>query len=186
MKCLVKPNPAVERTCAQSRAGRSLLRQINTNPHTKGIYMINLQRIISTILALVAVLVSSEAYCSDASISQAWQSRSQLATDKLKQPKLDACDIAVEKAFQNAVSKRGEGLTIYELNIQIGNETMKAAYSYKDRTLKDFLLISLPSRWLAHQSPNSQLFSVVVVNSNCAFDLCVNNPLSTSSCSAHQ
>lgn len=148
--------------------------------------MINLQRIISTILAMVTVLLSSQAYCGDASTSQAWQSRSKLATDKLKQPKLDACDVAVEKAFQNAVGKQGDGLTIYELNIQIGNETMRAAYSYKDKTLNDFLLISLPSRWLAHQSPNSQLFSVVVVNSNCAFDLCVNNPFSTSSCSAQQ
>lgn len=148
--------------------------------------MINPQRIISTILALVTVLLSSQAYCGDASTSQAWQSRSKLATAKLKRPKLDACDVAVEKAFQNAVGKQGDGLTIYELNIQIGNETMKAAYSYKDKTLNDFLLISLPSRWLAHQSPNSQLFSVVVVNSNCAFDLCVNNPFTTSSCSAQQ
>ncbi len=148
--------------------------------------MINLQRIIGTILALFTVLFSSQAYCGDASISQTWQSRSKLATDKLKQHKLDACDIAVEKAFQHAVGKQGDGSTIYELNIQVGNETMKAAYSYKDRILNDFILISLPSRWFAHQIPNSQLFSVVVVDSNCAFDLCVNNPLSTSSCSAQQ
>lgn len=137
-------------------------------------------------LTLVAALLSSQAYCGDASLLQAWQSRSKLATDKLKQPNLDACDVAVEKAFQNAVGRQSDGLTIYELNIQIGNQTMKAAYSYKDKFLNDFLLINLPSRWLAHQSPNSQLFSVVVANSNCAFDLCVNNPFSASSCSAQQ
>jgi hypothetical protein len=95
---------------------------------------------------------------------------------------LDACDIAVEKAFQNVSIKQGNGQTIYELSIQLNNQTMKAGYSYKKNVLHDFLLISLPSRWMAHQSPNGKAFSVVVIDSNCALDLCINNPFGSSSC----
>lgn len=142
----------------------------------------NTRGIIRHTLTTVTILLSSQAYCADDSISRAWESRSKEAADNLKSSSLDACDIAVEKAFQNATRKHGNGQTIYELNIQISNQIMKAGYSYKNNVLNDFMLINLPSRWMAHQAPKSQNFSVIVLDSNCAFDLCINNPFGASSC----
>ena len=134
------------------------------------------------ILILATLSLPSLTFGDNASISKAWKERAKEATENLTQSKLDDCDTAVEKAFQTAVIKQGNGQTIYEMNLQIGKQSMQAAYSYTGNSLSDFLLISLPPRWMAHQSPNSQVFSVVVVDSNCAFDLCINNPLSKSSC----
>lgn len=146
----------------------------------------NSKRKVGLLLVMTTVLVSTQALCNEVSVSQAWKSRSELAAEHLKQPNLDVCDVAVEKAFQNAVGKQSNGLTMYELNIQLGNQAMRAAYTYKEIALNDFVLISLPSRWMAHQSPDSKTLSVVVVDSSCAFDLCINNPFGSAPCGAQQ
>jgi hypothetical protein len=130
-------------------------------------------------LVLVAVLSGSGG---DA-LSVAWKARAERATQKLSKPGLDACDRAVEVAFQTFQASGNDASRRFTITIAIADEMMLAMYSYKGGKLVDFAMMSLPPKWMAHQPADSKTLSVVLADGpKCAFDLCTNDPFSDGPC----
>ncbi|MDP1822574.1 MAG: hypothetical protein Q8L48_05010 [Archangium sp.] len=129
---------------------------------------------------LVAVVLSGSA--SDP-LAAAWKARAARATEKLSKPGLDACDRALEVAFQSATTDRRGGQEMYALAIRIGEDVMLAGYSYRGGKLVDFSIYGLPPQWMAHQKVDSKTLSVVLGRApGCAFDLCTTDPFSDGPC----
>lgn len=115
-------------------------------------------------------------------VGNAWRLRAEAATKKLDDPGLDECDKAIEHAFQHPKELISGNLRIFELKINIADQTMLATYSYEGQRLSAFGLVALPPQWLAVQKTESKTLSILVWSSNCAFDLCTNDPFMTGPC----
>jgi len=117
-------------------------------------------------------------------VGRAWKIRAETATRKLALPGLDKCDKGVELAFQQfrevTLSKKRN----FELMIEIDKEEMVASYSYEGQRLDSFVLLALPPGWLAVQKTDSKTLNILVADSNCSFDLCMNNPFTAGPCAA--
>jgi len=115
-------------------------------------------------------------------VGSAWKTRAETATKKLALPGLDKCDRGVELAFQQfrevTLSKKRN----FELMIEIDKEAMVASYSYEGPRLDSFVLLALPPGWLAVQKTAGKTLNILVADSNCSFDLCMNDPFTTGPC----
>jgi hypothetical protein len=115
-------------------------------------------------------------------LAKKWAQRADAAAKRLVAPGLDACDIAVERAFKAAKESMKGDFRSFELNVDISGSALNASYSYKDGRLASFELYKLPSRWVARQRVGSKTLSILVADSYCAFDLCTNDPFADGPC----
>jgi hypothetical protein len=133
---------------------------------------------ITALALLLSVVMPNDA------LDKAWRARAERATKKLLQPGLDACDRAVELAFQKPKGAVTSVRT-YALEITVGKDTMLVGYHYDGQTLKDFSMFGVPPTWRVHQLTDSKTISVVLKNEpGCAFDLCSNDPFSDGPCAS--
>jgi hypothetical protein len=132
---------------------------------------------------LSGVLQVTEAAPATDALGKAWETRAEQARRTLGKPGLDACDKGLEKAFESVKELPGkDGVHAYPLNIEVAGQTMRATYYYNGAQLTDFMLVSLPDSWLAVQKPGSKTLSILVTNSNCALDLCTDDPFTGGKC----
>ena len=142
-----------------------------------------------TVLAMVCVgtFFLSQASAQSAEptpdlVGKAWKNRAETAARKLAVPGLDKCDKGVELAFQQFREVSLNKKRNFELMIEIDKEAMAAAYSYEGQRLDSFVLLALPPGWLAVQKTNSKTLNLLVAESNCSFDLCMNDPFTAGPC----
>lgn len=116
-------------------------------------------------------------------VDAAWKARAERAVKKLSDPKLDACDRAVEEAFRDAKQQGSGGTKSYGLVIRVGARHMLVAFEYEGAKLIDFAMFNVPEKWMIHQPADSKTVSVVLGDGpRCAFDLCANDPFSDGPC----
>jgi hypothetical protein len=115
-------------------------------------------------------------------LAKKWAQRADTAAKRLVAPGLDACDMAVERAFEAVKKSIAENFQLFGLQVDISGNTLNAAYLYKDGKLAAFQLYKLPSRWAAKQRVGSKTLSIFVADSNCAFDLCTDDPFASGPC----
>ncbi len=115
-------------------------------------------------------------------ITKAWRTRAALAAKKLAAGGLDACDRAVELAFQRPMSKASGNNRMFLLSIEVGGETMQVGYSYDGPKPGTFVVGSLPPGWTVMQKAHSKTLSVFPGNEKCALDLCTSDPLVEGPC----
>ena len=115
-------------------------------------------------------------------LGRLWLARSETATRHLAQPGLDACDIAIDKAFQQPRERTGEVFRTFDLTVELSGQVLQASYSYRGGNLASFELISLPSKWVARQRAKSKTLSILVAPANCALDFCTNDPFAQGPC----
>jgi len=115
-------------------------------------------------------------------VGRGWKTRAEAATRKLALPGLDKCDKGVELAFQKFREVTSGKKRNFELTIEIDKQEMVAWYTYEGQRLDSFLLLALPPGWLAVQKTDSKTLSILVADSNCSFDLCMNDPFTAGSC----
>jgi hypothetical protein len=116
-------------------------------------------------------------------VEATWKSRVELSTRRLAVPGLlDACDKAIEQAFQKSKPNTGDTGTLYPLEIEIDGRKALVTYNYKGGQLDAFAVLSLPSSWILFQRPNSKTVRFVVGDAKCAFDLCTNGPTAEGKC----
>ena len=140
---------------------------------------------IAMVCVVTIFLAQSSAQTPDSApdlVGNAWRSRAEVATKKLAAPGLDKCDKAVELAFQHPNEVNLGKQRSFELLIEIDRQAMVASYSYVGQQLTSFVLIVLPSGWLAVQKIESKTLNIIVEGSNCTFDLCTNDPFITGPC----
>jgi hypothetical protein len=146
-------------------------------------------RIVIVIASIVTVfLAQASAQGPDSvpdTVAAAWRSRAEAATKKLAAPRLDKCDIGLERAFQESVEATSGKQRSFGLHVTIDGQTMVASYTYVGQRLSVFMLVELPPEWLAVQKTESRALNILVQNSNCTFDLCTNDPLTTGLCAEH-
>ena len=115
-------------------------------------------------------------------IGRQWKDRAEAASKRLATSELDECDKAVERAFQDVKESVSGAKRIFELKINISDQTMVVYYSFEGQRLGDFVLGTLPPGWVAIQKTDSKTISILVGKSDCAFDLCTSNPFIIGPC----
>lgn len=115
-------------------------------------------------------------------VGKAWKTRAETAAKKLASPGLDKCDKGVELAFRQFREVASGKKRNFELAIEIDKQEMSASYSYEGERLDSFVLLELPSGWLAVQKTGSKTLNMLVPESNCSFDLCTNDPFAAGPC----
>lgn len=115
-------------------------------------------------------------------VGMIWKTRAETAAKKLALPGLDKCDKGVELAFQQFREVTSGKKRNFELMLKIDRQEMVAAYSYDGQRLDSFVLLDLPQGWLAVQKTDSKTLNILVVDSNCSFDLCTNDPFTAGPC----
>lgn len=117
------------------------------------------------------------------SVAAAWKARAELASKRLEGTGLDACDRAVEMAFKSPDVGNNNGKRMFVLRLEIGGKAMMVGWGYDDQKLADFSIATLPPRWITRQVAGQKTLTVLPAESNCAFDLCPNEPLANGRCS---
>jgi len=149
--------------------------------------MVTVSKQIAIVMVCVVtfLLAQSPAQSADPApdpVAKAWKARADAAAKKLAAPGLDKCDKAVELAFQeNNVVIEGTKRN-FELLIEIDKQAMVAAYSYEGQQLTSFVLLALPSGWLAVQNKDSKTLNILVAAASCSFDLCTHDPFTVGPC----
>ena len=115
-------------------------------------------------------------------LAKKWAQRSAAAAKRLVAPGLDACDTGVEGAFKAAKESLAGAFRSFELEIDISGNVLNVSYSYKGGKLASFEFYNLPGGWIARQRVGSKTLSVLVPDSNCALDLCTNDPFAVGPC----
>ena len=115
-------------------------------------------------------------------VGSAWKTRAETAVGKLALPGLDKCDKGVELAFKQFGEVTSSKKRNFELINEIDKQAMAAAYSYEGQRLDSFVLLALPPGWLAVQKTGSKTLNILVADSNCSFDLCMNDPFTAGPC----
>ncbi len=128
-------------------------------------------------------MVQAEKGTSSDPIGNAWKLRSEAATKKLAESGLDVCDKAIESAFKDVTETFSGKQRTFELRIVIGDQAMIVMYNYKGQELEGIGIAKVPPRWMITQKADSKIISVLIIDSNCAFDLCTNDPFSKGPCS---
>lgn len=133
-------------------------------------------------MALLPVAVLGARAAGTQGQESTWRARTELAKQRLAAGGLDACDQAVEKAFQTSKPETAEGGTMYPLDIEIGGRKLLAAYNYRGGQLDSFALLGMPATWVAYEKVDSKTIRFVVADSKCAFSLCATGPTSDGTC----
>jgi len=115
-------------------------------------------------------------------VGAAWKTRAETATKKLALPGLDKCDKGVELAFQQLREVTLGKKRSFELVIGIDKQEMAASYSYEGQRLDSFVLLALPTGWLAVQKTDSKTLNILVADANRSFELCMNDPFTAGPC----
>ena len=71
-------------------------------------------------------------------VQASWSARAELATRRLGKGGLDACDTAVEKAFQTAKQTPEKDGRTFNLSIDVDGQILLALYRYRGNTLDGF------------------------------------------------
>ena len=111
-----------------------------------------------------------------------WRARAELAKRRLAAGGLDACDQAVEQAFQASKPETSGGNTMYPLDVEVGGRKLLLAYNYQGGQLDSFAFLAIPSSWVAYQKVDSKTVRFVHAESKCAFSLCTSGPTSDGAC----
>ena len=107
----------------------------------------------------------------------------ELAKSRIAKGGLDACDLALEKAFQAAKQTKEKDVRSYNLAIEVDGRVLGAFYRYTGDKLDGFALVAVPSQWVAYQKADSKTLRFVVAPpQNCAFSLCTNGPTADGPC----
>lgn len=138
--------------------------------------------ILGAVAALIFVVPAAALAASPDAVARAWQQRAEQAKRNLTGSGLDACDRALEQAFAGARASAQGPRRSYELAIAVAGGTARMAFNYDGNRLSDFVLITLPDRWLGVQKPGSKTLSFLVADANCALDLCTDAPLAAAAC----
>jgi hypothetical protein len=115
-------------------------------------------------------------------VSRAWSLRAATATKRLGGKGLDACDRAVEQAFASAKVKSNGTDRTWFLTVEVGGQQMLVGWAYEGTQLKDFVVGALPPRWFLRKPAGSRVLTVLVSTSECALDLCPDDPLADAPC----
>ena len=130
----------------------------------------------------VAIASSHAAPPPDDPVEVTWQSRTELARKRLDKGGLDACDLAVERAFLSH-QRSGTGATRrFSLGIEIEDARLIATYEYSGAKLAVFGLLGVPSSWALYQKADSKTLTFLLGKGRCAFDLCTAGPTSEGYC----
>ena len=108
-------------------------------------------------------------------VTKLWQARAALATQKLATGKLDACDRAVEEAFQRAKEDSSGKLRSFSMPLKAGSGMAVVTYFYAGQTRESFTVGVIPRDWVLMQRATSKTLSFAI-GTACVFDLCTNNP----------
>jgi hypothetical protein len=116
-------------------------------------------------------------------VDATWRARKELAQSRIAKGGLDACDLALEKAFQTAKLTKEKEVRSYDLTIEVDGRMLGAFYRYTGDKLDGFALVALPSQWVAYQKPDSKTIRFVVAPpQDCAFSLCTKGPTPNGPC----
>jgi len=116
-------------------------------------------------------------------VDEAWRARKELAKSRIAKGGLDACDLALEKAFQTAKLTKEKDVRSYDLVIKVDGRMVGAFYRYTGEKLDGFALVALPSQWVAYQKADSKTIRFVAAPPrDCAFSLCTNGPTDDGPC----
>ncbi len=144
------------------------------------------KKLLITLLAMTVTALSLKAAVTaapaDDELVKSWAKRASTAKKRLAAPGLDACDMAVERAFQRVKESTTGKFRSFGLQVDISGKVLTASYSYRDGRLVSFELITLPGRWIARQRAESKTLSILVPDANCAFDLCTSDPFAAGPC----
>ena len=116
-------------------------------------------------------------------VQATWNARAELARRRLAKGGLDACDTAVEKAFQAAKQTPEKDGRTFDLSIDVDGQILLALYRYRGNTLDGFALVAVPPQWIAYQKADSKTFRFILgPPQNCAFSLCTRGPTNDGPC----
>ncbi|HVP63136.1 MAG TPA: hypothetical protein VMT11_21440 [Myxococcaceae bacterium] len=116
-------------------------------------------------------------------VQAGWSARAELAKRRLAKGGLDACDAAVEKAFQAAKQTQEMDWRTFDLSIDVGGQVLLALYRYQGNQLDSFALVALPPQWVAYQKAESKTLRFILgPPQNCAFSLCTRGPTDDGPC----
>ena len=115
-------------------------------------------------------------------LGQRWRERSALAAEHLAAPGLDACDVAIGKAFEQPRQTEHSPFRTFDLAARVNGQAMEFSYSFRQGRLASFQLVSLPAGWIARQRTGSKTLSVLVAPARCAMDLCTDDPFVQGAC----
>ena len=132
-------------------------------------------------IALFLFFASSTQAAPD-ELAHRWADRSALASKQLAEPGLDACDMALHRAFEHPKQADYPPFRTFDLAADIGDQTMKVSYSYRHGRLASFQLVSLPPNWIARQRTGSKTLSILVAPARCAMDFCTDDPFVLGAC----
>jgi hypothetical protein len=138
-----------------------------------------------TLPCAIIALLANVGYASTTAggpVERAWRARADLASRKLAQPGMDACDRAVEEAFRQPRTDTTDGHRTYLLSIGNGREQMLVAYFYEQDVFKTFSIGALPPGWVVLQNAGKKTVTVRPGGLKCVFDLCASDPLVEGAC----
>lgn len=138
-----------------------------------------------SLAGLVSILASPAALAADTKdpVQATWNARADLAKRRLAKGGLDACDTAVEKAFQAAKQTPEKDGRTFDLSIDVEGQVLLALYRYRGNTLDGFALVAVPPQWIAYQKADSKTFRFILgPPQNCAFNLCTRGPTDDGAC----
>ncbi|WP_223633235.1 hypothetical protein [Corallococcus sp. EGB] len=86
-------------------------------------------------------------------------------------------------AFKSAEASTPSGNPRFVLTIEIDGQVRLLAWNYTGQKLAGFNVGNVPPRWLLRQVAGKKTLTVLPSGSNCAFDLCPQEPLANGPCS---
>ena len=141
-----------------------------------------MNRVIGAGTFVLLASLSQVASAANDEVGPAWRARAETASRNLSRGRLDACDMALEKAFANVEETNDKPFRSFHLVADVQGQSLHVAYSYRGTSLASFELIALPSPWVARQRVNSKTLSLLVAPARCAIDLCTNDPFAQGAC----
>ncbi|MGZ6162424.1 MAG: hypothetical protein ACXWLS_03765 [Myxococcaceae bacterium] len=116
-------------------------------------------------------------------VDTTWRARKELAQSRIAKGGLDACDLALEKAFKTAKLTKEKDVRSYDLTIDVDGRVLGAFYRYTGDKLDGFALVAMPSQWVAYQKADSKTIRFIVAPPQaCAFSLCTSGPTADGPC----
>ena len=116
-----------------------------------------------------------------------WKARQDLARQRIAKGGLDACDLALERAFEASKEKSEGGWRTYELAVDVEGQVLLAAYRYEGNRFDGFGLVRLPSKWVAYQRADSKTLRLLISEPHsCAFSLCTRGPTADGACAGEK
>jgi hypothetical protein len=132
--------------------------------------------------AIATVLITPSIQASPDELGQRWSERSALASKHMAEPGLDACDLAIDRAFAHPKEGRSDPFRSFVLDADVGGQALSVSYSFRQGRLASFELVSLPAGWIARQRAGSKTLTVLVAPAHCAMDFCTDDPFAVGAC----